>query len=122
MIWSGKERRKSVRVQIRVTIHVQKAGQPRYYEALSRDLSVAGARLLLYQSLPHCTPIYLEFRLPGGLQKIYCPAHVAWSHKTPTSLLPDRENAYLMGVEFLRPSRQTRRQLRAFIKDRTRPA
>lgn len=118
MFWGGPDRRKSVRVQIRMTVHVEVAGQPRFYEAVSRDLSLSGARLLLRQELQHCTPIYLEFRLPGSLQTLYCPAHVVWAKDTMSSLLPGHESSYLMGIEFVRPPRAVRKELKRFLADR----
>ena len=118
MLWGGAERRKSVRVQIRMTVHVEVAGQPRFYEAISRDLSASGARLVLRQELQHCTPIYVEFRLPGTLQTLYCPAHVVWSKDTMTSLLPGRDSSYLMGIEFVRAPRRARKELKRFIAER----
>jgi c-di-GMP-binding flagellar brake protein YcgR len=122
MFWRGPERRKSIRVQIRMTVHVEVAGQPRFYEAVSRDLSASGARLVLRQELTHCTPIYVEFRLPGSLQTLYCPAHVVWSKDTRSSLLPDAEASWLMGIEFVRPPRQVRRELKRFVADRLKAA
>jgi len=118
MLWRGPERRKSVRVQIRMTVHVEIAGQPRFYEAISRDLSLSGARLVLRQELVHCTPIYVEFRLPGSLQTLYCPAHVVWAKDTMTSLAPERDASYLMGIEFVRPPRQARKEVKRFIAER----
>ncbi len=118
MFWGGPDRRKSVRVQIRMTVHVEVAGQPRFYEAVSRDLSLSGARLLLRQELQHCTPISLEFRLPGSLQTLYCPAHVVWAKDTMSSLLPGHESSYLMGIEFVRPPRAVRKELKRFLADR----
>ena len=115
MFWGGPDRRKSVRVQIRMTVHVEVAGQPRFYEAVSRDLSSSGARLILRQELKHCTPIYLEFRLPGALPTLYCPAHVVWAKDTMTSILPGHGSSFLMGIEFLRPTRQVRKELKRFI-------
>lgn len=118
MFWGGPDRRKSVRVQIRMTVHVEVAGQPRFYEAVSRDLSVSGARLVLRQELAHCTPIYVEFRLPGSLQTHYCPAHVVWAKDTMTSLIRDRETSCLMGIEFVRAPRRVRKQLKRFVAGR----
>ena len=118
MFWGGPDRRKSVRVQLRMTVHVEIAGQPRFYEAVSRDLSISGSRLVLRQELPHCTPIYVEFRLPGTLQTLYCPAHVVWSKDTLTSLARDREDSFLMGIEFVRPPRAVRKELKRFIGER----
>jgi len=122
MLWGGPERRKSVRVQIRMTIQVQLQGQPRFYEAISLDLSMSGSRLLLHQHLPHCTPVYLEFRLPGALQNLYCPAHVVWCQNTTTSLMPGSESTFLMGVEFTSPPRDVRKALKRFIADRLKRA
>ena len=122
MLWGGPDRRKSIRIQLRMTVHVEVAGQPRFYEAVSRDLSVSGARLLLRQELGHCTPIYVEFRLPGALQALYCPAHVVWSKDTLSSVLPGGETAFLMGIEFVRPPRQARKELKWFIADRLKAA
>jgi len=122
MFWRGPERRKSVRVRIRMTVHVQMGGQPRFYEAISRDISVSGARLLLRQSLSHCTGIYLEFRLPASLHTLYCPAHVVWSKDTGSAILPGSEAVYVMGVEFVRPPRLARRELKRFIAERLKAA
>lgn len=117
-MWRGPERRKSVRVQLRMTVHVERSGQPRFYEAVSRDLSVSGARLLLRQHLEPCTPIYVEFRLPGSLATLYCPAHVVWSKDTLASRSPDEPSSYLMGIEFVRPPRAARKELKRFIAER----
>jgi c-di-GMP-binding flagellar brake protein YcgR len=122
MIWHGPDRRKSVRVSLRMTVHVELAGQPRFYEAVSRDLSATGARLLLRQQLHHCTSIYLEFRLPGALSTLYCPAHVVWSKDTLSSLLPGHDTAFLMGVEFVDPPRGVRRELKRFIGEQLKAA
>lgn len=121
MLWGGPDRRKSVRVQIRMTIHVEVAGQPRFYEAISRDLSVSGARVVLRQELGHCTPIYIEFRLPGALQTLYCPAHVVWSKDTMSAILPGHDASYLMGIEFVRPPRVVRKALKRFIAESQKP-
>ena len=118
MFWGGPDRRKSIRVQLRMTVHVEIAGQPRFYEAVSRDLSVSGSRLVLRQELQHCMPIYVEFRLPGTLQTLYCPAHVVWAKDTMTSLLADRDSSFLMGIEFVRAPRAVRRELKRFIGER----
>jgi len=118
MFWGGIDRRKAVRVQIRMTVHVEIAGQPRFYEAVSRDLSLSGTRLVLRQELDHCTPIYVEFRLPGGLQTLYCPAHVVWAKDTKSGLLPGRGTSFLMGIEFVRPPRAVRKALKRFIAER----
>jgi len=115
MIWSGAERRKSVRVQIRVTVHVERSGQPRFYEGVTRDLSVSGSCLVLRQQLSYCTPIYLEFCLPGSLVTLYCPAHVAWANDSHTSLLGDGSSCCVLGVEFVRPPRAVRRELKRFV-------
>jgi c-di-GMP-binding flagellar brake protein YcgR len=101
-----------------MTVHVEVSGQPRFYEAVSQDLSATGARLVLRQQLTRCTPIYLEFRLPESLETLYCPAHVVWSKDTLASILPDTQAAYIMGVEFVRPPRAARRELKRFIADR----
>ena len=119
MFWGGPDRRKSVRVQIRMTVHVEVAGQPRFYEAVSRDLSFSGARLILRHELKHCTPIYLEFRLPGTLATLYSPAHVAWAKDTMTSVLPGQGSSCLMGIEFVRPTRKVRKELKRFIVERS---
>jgi len=119
MLWGGSDRRESVRIQIRMTIHVEVAGQPRFYEAISRDLSMTGVRVVLRQELKHCTPIYIEFRLPGALQALYCPAHVVWAKDTQSSILPGHESSYLMGIEFVRPPRAVRKALKRFIADQT---
>ena len=118
MLWGGPDRRKSVRIQIRMTVQVQLEAQPRFYEAVSRDLSLTGARLLLRNQLHHCTPICLEFRLPGELQTLYSPAHVVWSQDTLSSLLPGKEESYLMGIEILKQPRAVRRALKRFIAER----
>jgi len=117
MVWGGgSERRKSVRAQLRMTVHVELEGQPRFYEAVSRDLSLDGACLVIRRKLEHCTPIYLEFCLPGSLNALYCPAHVVWS----SELASAKEPSYLMGVEFVRPPRATRRELKRFLAERRR--
>jgi hypothetical protein len=73
---------------------------------------------VLCQQLDHCTPIYVEFRLPGGLQTLYCPAHVVWSKDTMSSVLPGRGTSFLMGIEFVRPPRAVRKALKRFIAER----
>jgi len=119
MLGKRAERRKSVRVQIRMTVHVEVMGQPRFYEAVSRDLSVGGARLVLRKHLPHCTSIYLEFRLPGALETLYCPAHVVWSHAAPAlSAAREEQESFVMGVEFVRPPRNVRREVKRFVVER----
>lgn len=117
MAGKGVERRKSVRVQIRMTVHVEVTGQPRFYEAVSRDLSVGGSRLVLHKHLPGCTPIYLEFRLPGSLETVYCPAHVVWSQEVPV-VSREGGTSCLMGVEFVRPPRAARREIKRFVAAR----
>ena len=118
MIWRGRERRETIRLHVRMTVHVELSGQPRFYEAVSRDLSTSGACLALRQLLGHCTPIYLEFRLPGVLNTLYCPAHVVWSKRVIASMLPDKEPSFLMGIEFVRPPRAVRREVKGFIAER----
>ena len=118
MLWGGPDRRKSIRAQLRMTVHVEVAGHPRFYEAVSRDLSISGARLLLRQELQHCTAIYVEFRLPGALQNLYCPAHVVWAKDTLTTVMKDQGRSYLMGIEFVRPSRAVRKALKQFVAER----
>jgi len=119
MLGKRAERRKSVRVQIRMTVHVQVMGQPRFYEAVSRDLSVGGASLVLRKHLSHCTSIYLEFRLPGALETLYCPAHVVWSHPTPVFTAAGEERgSFVMGVEFVRPPRNVRRAVKRFVAEK----
>jgi len=121
MLGKWGERRKSVRVQIRMTVHVQIMGQPRFYEAVSRDLSVGGASLVLRKHLSHCTSIYLEFRLPGSLETLYCPAHVVWSHPAPAlATAGEEQGSFVMGVEFVRPPRSVRREVKRFIAERLR--
>ena len=119
MLGKRAERRKSVRVQIRMTVHVQVMGQPRFYEAVSRDLSVGGASLVLRKHLSDCTSIYLEFRLPGSLETLYCPAHVVWSHAAPVLLTTGEEQgSFVMGVEFVRPPRNVRRAVKRFVAEK----
>ena len=120
MLGKRKERRKSVRVQIRMTVHVELMGQPRFYEAVSRDLSVGGACLVLRKHLPHCTSVYLEFRLPGSLETLYSPAHVVWSHQAPTASKGEEGGGemFLMGVEFVRPPRNVRKEVKRFVAER----
>ena len=119
MFWGGAERRKSIRVQIRMTLHVQVAGQPRYYEAMSRDLSAAGACVFLRKKLEHCTSLYCEFRLPGALETLYCPGHVAWAQNARLSLREGEEKTHVVGIEFTQLSRAARRALKSFIAKRT---
>ncbi len=119
MLGKRAERRKSVRVQIRMTVHVEVMGQPRFYEAISRDLSAGGARLGLRKHLPHCTSICLEFLLPGSLGTLYCPAHVVWSHAAPAlSATGEEPGSFVMGVEFVRPPRNVRREVKRFVAER----
>jgi len=120
--WGGPDRRKSVRVQIRVTVRVELQGQPRFYEAVSRDLSLTGARLILRQQLGHCTPITLQFRLPGSLLNLYVPAHVVWSNQMLTSLDPKKDPSFEMGIEFVDPPREAVREIKAFVVQRLKTA
>ena len=119
VLGGGRERRKSVRVQLRMTVHVELEGQPRFYEAMSRDLSLDGACLIIRRKLEHCTPIYLEFCLPGSLNAVYCPAHVVWSSELGSG---KKDPSYLMGIEFVRPPRAARRALKRFLAERRRLA
>jgi len=116
--WGGPDRRTSVRVQLRITVRVELQGQPRFYEAISRDLSLSGARLLLHHQLDHCTPVTLQFRLPDALHDLYLSAHVVWSHDALASLDPKKGRSFAMGIEFVDPPREARRQLKAFVADR----
>ena len=104
-----RDQRKYPRKPFQVKVTNQKSGFFTYF--LSNDISAGGMFLQAEEPLPKGTPLDLKFTLPNSDQPLRVAAEVV--RVVPPS--PDPAQPSGMGIRFLKPTEDFRRQIQEFV-------
>jgi c-di-GMP-binding flagellar brake protein YcgR len=98
-----KERRKTLRLEASLSVKYQLLDEkkaPKISE--SRNISVGGAQLIIYEKLKKLTKIEMEIEIPYKVNPVKAIGEIVWLHEKFSFSLKQKRRVFFAGVKFIK--------------------